>query len=157
MDTLEVRASPRHASASVPSGLLLMDYTGSRISAFLRWLLFLFRPRAAFATAAAWTVEGRTVVSRRPTLTVRRRDTQELRRPPQPSGTRTPLAGLLPANHVNSASVRTIHTGPRTILGRRRQGYWTILISWGVWLSRRPPSGTTVTMSSIRTPNLPGR
>ena len=35
--------------------------------------------------------------------------------------------------------------------------YSTIAISWGVRLSRRPPSAVTVTMSSMRTPNRPGR
>ncbi len=33
----------------------------------------------------------------------------------------------------------------------------TIRISWLVLLSRRPPSSVTVTMSSMRTPNRPGR
>jgi len=47
-------------------------------------------------------------------------------------------------------------TKPRCSAARRRR-HSTIAISWGVWLSRRPPSAVTVTMSSMRTPNRPGR
>ena len=49
----------------------------------------------------------------------------------------------------------TIEDVQRTCSARRR--YSTIAISWGVRLSRRPPSAVTVTMSSMRTPNRPGR
>jgi hypothetical protein len=64
------------------------------------------------------------------------------------------LSGPLPHPQMGDLLRRTQRSAAEFIL---LVSYSTTRSPWSVLFSRRPPSSVTVTMSSIRTPNLPAR
>ena len=73
------------------------------------------------------------------------------------SSTRTPLAWLADLAGPHPMWVNFVNSLLASNVPAFRPNYSTTRRPWSVLLRRRPPSAVTVTMSSIRTPNLPAR